>query len=390
MIAETLLACALLGLVSSTAYLGLVAVAARRFRLRRDARSRSTAVRSMPPVSVLKPVFGAEPRLEECLESFFRQEYQTFELVFAARDLDDAAWEVVNALRGKYPEVSTQSIVCGEPVHPNAKVSALEAMVSRARFPYIVIADSDSRVPTDCLARIIPPLLDPAVGLVTCLYRGVPAGGIFARLEALAMSVEMPSGVLVADMLEGMRFALGAAIATRKDVLGAIGGIGSLGDYCADDYVIGNLVHAAGKVVVLSDEVIDHVAMHPSIADSLQHQMRWMRSTRFSRTWGHIGTGLTFAMPFGALGLAAAGAEGRWTLGLWLIGWAVANRIAQCLIVGWQTLRDREALRWCWLYPIRDLLGFFVWCGSFLGTHVVWRGERYELMPGGLMRSVKP
>jgi ceramide glucosyltransferase len=191
-------------------------------------------------------------------------------------------------------------------------------------------------------------------------------------------------------MLEGMRFALGAAIATRQDVLETIGGIGTLGDYCADDYVIGNLVHAAGKVVVLSEEVIDHVAMNPSITDSLQHQMRWMRSTRFSRTWGHVGTGLTFAMPFGALGLVAAGVEGRWTLGLWLIVWAIANRIAQCVIVGWQTLGDREALRWCWLYPVRDLLGFFVWCGSFLGTHVVWRGERYELMPGGLMRSVKP
>jgi ceramide glucosyltransferase len=281
-------------------------------------------------------------------------------------------------------------IVCGEPVHPNAKVSALEAMVARARFSYIVIADSDTRASPKCIAALVRPLLDPATGLVTCLYRGLSSDGLAARLEALAMSVEMPSGVLVADMLEGMRFALGAAIATRKDVLQAIGGIGVLGNYCADDYVIGRLVHAAGKAVVLSEEVIDHVPVNPSLADSVRHQLRWMRSTRFSRSWGHLGSGLTFAMPFGVLGLFAAGAEGRWRLGGVLLGWAVVNRVVQCVMVGWRTLEDRDALTWCWVYPLRDLLGFFLWCASFLGTHVVWRGKRYALMPGGLMRLVKP
>jgi ceramide glucosyltransferase len=388
-IAEALLACSLLGLVSSTVYLALIAVAASRFRARRSARVHLANTRSGPPVSVLKPIYGAEPRLQECLESFFSLQYRDFEIVFAARDLEDPAWDVVNALRRKYPGVRTQTIVCGEPVHPNAKVSALERMVASASFPFLVISDSDARVSPDCLTRLVEPLLDPAVGLVTCLYRGVSTGGLCARLEAQAMSVEMPSGVLVADMLEGMRFALGPAIATRQDVIQMIGGIGVLGSYCADDYVLGHLVHAAGKVVILSDEVIDHVIVNRSVADSLLHQMRWMRSTRFSRTWGHVGTGLTFAMPFGVLGLLAAGADGRWALGALLVSWAAANRIAQCLLVGWRTLGDDDALMWCWLYPVRDLLGFFIWCGSFLGAHIVWRGERYELMPGGLMRALK-
>jgi ceramide glucosyltransferase len=383
------LTCALVGLVSSTVYLGMVAVAARRFRTGRIARLPAQNTSALPPVSVLKPVYGAEPRLAECLESFFRQKYPEFELVFAAREATDPAWDVVNALRRKYPTVRTQSILCGEPTHPNAKVSALEEMVARAAFVHLVIADSDARVSTDCLARLVEPLLDPSVGLVTCLYRGVPTGGLSARLEALAMSVEMPSGVLVADMLEGMRFALGPAISTRKDVIQAIGGIAVLGPYCADDYVLGHLVHASGRVVVLSDEVIDHVVVNRSVAESLQHQLRWMRSTRFSRTWGHIGTGLTFAMPFGVVGLLAAGADGRWALGALLAGWATVNRVVQCLIVGWWTLGDTEALKWCWLYPVRDLLGFFLWCGSFGGAHIVWRGERYELMPGGLMRAIK-
>ena len=137
MIFDALLACAFLGLVSSTVYLGLVAVAARRFRARVNVQSRAGHVHPEPSVSVLKPVYGAEPKLRECLESFFRQQDQDFEIVFAARDLDDAAWDVVNALRQKYPGVRTQSIVCGEPAHPNAKVSALEAMVASAAFPYL-------------------------------------------------------------------------------------------------------------------------------------------------------------------------------------------------------------------------------------------------------------
>lgn len=385
-----MLAAALIGLVSSSVYLGLVAVAARRFRARRCARSRQAVLRPAPGISVLKPIYGAEPRLKECLESFFCQQYPEFELVFAARDRDDAAWDVVHALRRQYPAVRTQTIVCGEPVHPNAKVSALEAMVARASFSYLVIADSDVRVSTRCLAEIVRPLLDPATGLVTCLYRGLSSGGFAARLEALGMSVEMPSGVLVAEMLEGMRFALGAVMATRTDVLAAIGGIGVLGNYCADDYVIGSLVHAIGKVVVLSDEVIDHVPVNLSLVASLRHQLRWMRSTRFSRTWGHVGTGLTFAMPFGLVGLFAAAAEGRWRLGVLLAAWAVANRVVQCIMVGWWTLEDRAALGWCWLYPVRDLAGFFLWWGSFLGTDIVWRGKRYALMPGGLMRPVEP
>ena len=130
------------------------------------------------------------------------------------------------------------------------------------------------------------------------------------------MSVEMPSGVLVANMLEGMRFALGPTMATRKDVLNSIGGITALSQYCADDYVLGYLTYAAGKRVVLSHHVIDHVAMNTSLRASLGHQVRWMRSTRFSRRWGHVGTGLTYATPFGLLGLAAGYFHARvdWTI----------------------------------------------------------------------------
>ena len=202
------------------------------------------------------------------------------------------------------------------------------------------------------------------------------------------MSVELPSGVLVANMLEGMKFALGPTMATRKDVLDSIGGVTVLGQYCADDYLLGNLASACGKRVILSQHVIRHVAMNTSVRASLAHQVRWMRSTRFSRSAGHVGTGLTYATPFGLLGLAAGVLSQNWALGLGLFVWAFVNRAIQSIVVGWGVIGDRQSLTLCWLYPLRDLMGFVVWCASFAGSQIVWRNERYRLMAGGKMVRV--
>jgi Glycosyl transferase family 21 len=243
---EALLVIAFVGLMSSTVYLLLAAAATIRFRAADPARGAAVAVaRDAPPVSVLKPVHGDELQLEESLESFFRQRYPAFEIVFGSRHQSDAAWDTINKLTLRYPHVPAKIVIAGDPIYPNAKVSTLEAIIREAAFSYLVIADSDARVGPDCLAEVTRPLHDPGIGLVTCLYRGVPTGGLSSRLEALGMSVEMASGVLVADMLEGMRFALGPTSATRAEVLRTIGGIGSLGDYCADDYLLGQRVHAA-------------------------------------------------------------------------------------------------------------------------------------------------
>src|SRR5262249_39012843 len=236
--------------------------------------------------------------------------------------------------------------------------------------------------------EVVSPLLDKSNGVVTCLYRGLPAGGLWSRLEALGMSVEMPSGVLVANMLEGMKFALGPVMATRTDVLESLGGMAALGQYCADDYLLGNLAHARGKRVVLSSHIIGHVAMNTSARASIAHQVRWMRSTRFSRKAGHVGTGLTYAMPFGLLGLAAGVLLNNWQLGVVLFAWAFLNRAIQAIVVGRGVLGDRQALTMFWLYPARDLMGFFIWCASFTGSEIVWRNERYKLVPGGRMVRV--
>jgi ceramide glucosyltransferase len=262
-------------------------------------------------------------------------------------------------------------------------VFSLHKMIAASANDYLVISDSDVQVGNDLLRNIIPALLDPQIGLVTCPYRGIPAANFWSTLEALGMSVEMPSGVMVADMLEGMRFALGPVMATRRDVLKKIGGIAATADYYSDDFVLGNEVWAAGYRVIWSHYVAEHVLIFRSFGQTFSTQLRWMKSTRYSRPLGHLGTGMTFAMPFGVLGLIAAAALGYTGLGIALLGAAFLNRVIQSLTVGWGVLRDRRALRFCWLYPLRDLLGFSTWIGSYAGRSFFWRGEDYLFTKGG-------
>jgi ceramide glucosyltransferase len=385
-----LLAVALIGSVSSTIFLLLVLAAAWRYRHpAQPARSSGVAVpdSSLPPITMLKPVHGMEPRLSENLESFFRQDYPDFELIFGARAADNAALRVVEEIRQRYPQVKCRTVLSGPPTWPNAKVFSLEKMLAGASSDYFVITDSDVEVAPDFLRHVVPPLLDPQVGLVTCLYRGVPTASWWSSLEALGMSVEMSSGVMVADLMEGMRFALGPVMATRRDVLEEIGGMPALADYYADDFVLGNLAWAAGYKVVLSHHVVGHVLIPQSFLRTFGHQIRWHKSTRYSRPKGHLGSGLTFAMPFGILGLVSAAALGHLGLGLGLLAAAIVNRIVQSIAVGWSVIGDSRSLRYCWLYPLRDLFGFVTWVGSYTSRNFFWRGEIYRFIAGGKIVS---
>src|SRR5437879_32465 len=286
MFSYLLLGISLIGTLASTVFLVMALMAARRHATNMHAaRQRHTDI-ARPPVSVLKPGHGMEPRLRENLESFFKQDYPDFELLFCARSADDAALILVRDLSAQYPNVKVRTFASGEPPWPNAKVYSLQKLVTEAANDILVISDSDVFVQPNYLREVTPPLLNNEIGVVTCLYRGLPVDGLWARLEALGMSVEMTSGVLIADMLEGMKFALGPTMATRKDVIDKIGGVAQLGDYCSDDYLLGNMADAAGYKVVISEHVIDHVVLNRSWSKSWGHQVRWMKSTRYSTPKG--------------------------------------------------------------------------------------------------------
>ena len=371
------------GLLCCTGFVLLIVVAAIRFRLRRP--PATPAGSAWPPVSLLKPLCGLEPNLASNLASFFQQNYGNFEIVFGMRDTEDAALAIARTVQAGFPGVPVRYVFSGQPDRPNAKVCSLEKMIAAASFDYLVISDSDVRVTPEYITEVVRPLLTPENGLVNCIYRGVPSGGIWSRLEALGMSVEMTAGVIVAELLEGMKFALGPTMAIRREVLDSVGGVSILADYCADDYVLGERVAAAGKTVVLSSHIIDHFALHRRFRDSVDHQVRWMKSTRFSRPMGHVGTGVTFAMPFGLLGLAAGLIGHHPNVGIALLAYAVVNRFVMAWAAGWGAVRDPRALWFCWLYPVRDLMGFAFWVASYWSTTIVWRREKYRLQPGGFM-----
>jgi ceramide glucosyltransferase len=384
---------AIFGSFTSTVFLGMVLVAVSRYvRISRKERQQVlSALRDqLPPVTVLKPVHGVELRLEETLESFFRQDYPNFEIVFGARSQDNLALSVVEKLRARYPNVRTRVVISGEPSWPNAKVFSLAKMIAASDNDYFVISDSDILVRPDFLRNVIPPLLDPKVGLVTCLYQGIPAPDFWSQMEAIGMSVEMPGGVMVADMVEGMKFALGAAMTIRRDAIEAIGGIRETADFYSDDFVLGNLVDAAGFQVVLSHYKVGHVLSACSLRRTFSDQLRWMKSTRYSRPWGHVGSGLTYAVPFGllALLLGFGHRDHHLALGVTLFAMAWINRMVMALVVGWGIIRDPRCLWLCWLYPLRDLLGFCTWIGSFTGNKFLWRGEPYQFGQAGRITPV--
>ncbi|HSS96971.1 MAG TPA: glycosyltransferase, partial [Terriglobales bacterium] len=340
----------MIGIASSTVFLFLAIFGALRFHA--DARKLlrgAPETTSMPPVSLLKPVHGLDARLKENLESFFVQKYPEYEIIFAADTDDDPALSVVREICARYPHVRTQIIVNGKPPWPNPPAWSFHCMTEIAAHDILVTSDSDVEVQPDYLQRVVAPLLDPKVGMLTCVYRGKNAGGFWSGMDAIGMSIEMTAGVLVANMLEGMKFGLGPTIVVRKDSLAKIGGYQVLGEYFANDFVIGNFIEKAGYKVVLSEHIIDHVVPPMTFKRMWERQVRWAKSTRYSRPKGHFGTGLIFSVPYGIFAFLGAAGLGYPAIGAILFVAAVLNRIVECFVWSrstrstWRSRRARSS-----------------------------------------------
>jgi ceramide glucosyltransferase len=359
-------------LLGAAVYPILSIMAARRYRAVRSARAGEGE-----PVSVLKPVAGLDADLESNLRTFFEQDYPAFEILFAARSVDDPAVEVIERLQAEYPRQASRLIITGEPAYPNAKVYSLERMLRAASHDLVVMSDSDTRVRRNFLRAIAAEFRDPAIGLATCPYRAHSGAGFWSRLEATGINTQFLSGVLVARMLEGMRFAIGPTIAARRAALDAIGGLRRLKDYLAEDFVMGKLVAEAGFGVILSSCVIEHhIDQHAGIPDwreNAAHRLRWARSTRRSRPAGYIGGLFTMTLP---LALAAWFAAPE----LWMVAsLAIALRGAAAIAVA-RTVDAR--IDWK-LLAAEDLAGFGFWIAGFFGNTIEWRGRRYRILSDG-------
>jgi ceramide glucosyltransferase len=388
-----LLGLGVFGLVTSTVFAGMVLWAVPGYLRERRAALAQLAARPgfTPPLTLLKPLHGDEPGLEAHLATFFEQDYPEYEILFCTRSPEDPGLATARRVAARYPKIPAKFLSTGgEPDWINAKAASMERMEAEAAYEILVISDSDVRVTPDYLRAVALPFADQQVGGMCCPYRGVAAeGGLWARLEAVGMSVEMTAGVLVARAMEGMQFVLGPTMAFRREAIRRMGGFGVTADYCADDFVLGNETFKLGQTVVLSHHAIDHMVINSNFWPSMKHQVRWMKSTRFSRPKGHFGTALTFSLPFGLLAWGAAAWLGHPWIGLALLGWSVATRLALAVAVGRGVVRDTSWFGLLVLYPLRDLMGFGFWAASYWGSRVLWRGRVFELLPGGKMRAAE-
>ena len=372
----------MLGTASSVAYYVVCIFSA--FKFLRDQKADETVRSAKPAISILKPLKGIDPGMYECLRSHCLQEYSEYEIIFGVSEPTDPATDYVERLRSEFPKRSIRLVICDKNLGTNTKVGNLAQMLPHARYENLLVNDSDIRVESTYLQQVAPPLADPKVGLVTCLYRGVAANTLGSRLESLGLSTDFIPGALAAKFIErGVYFGLGSTLAFRRADLNAIGGFESLADYLADDYEIGSRIAALGLQIKLAESVVETFLPAYSLRGFFNHQLRWARTVRESRPAGYAGLLVTFGFLWASLAvLSARGAVWAWIL----FAVTACARLMMAFVVGKKVLRDAKIVRWWPLILVRDLIAVMVWIGSFAGNTIEWRGERFHLKNGKLAR----
>lgn len=380
------------GIVSSSLYYLLCLWSAALFRRERDAGegpfdSRSGQIRAthaFPPISILKPLKGTDPEMYKSFRSHCLQDYPDYEIVFGVSDPHDPAIDIVRKLQREFPNRKIQLLVASNILGTNVKVSNLAQMLDAASYEHLIVNDSDIRVESNYLSRVIAPLADPKVGMVTCLYRGVAAATLGSHLEALGISTDFCPSVLAARQLEGgIKFGLGSTLAFRRADLEKIGGFVSFIDYLADDYELGKRIAELGLKVVLSDVVVETFLPPYDLRDFLAHQLRWARGVRDARSGGYFGLIFTFGILWALVALITSGGA-LWACGAMTV--TLLLRIGVALLVGRNVLGDDSLPKNLWLLPLRDLVAVAVWIASLFGHTVTWRGDRFHLKDGKLIR----
>jgi ceramide glucosyltransferase len=329
------------------------------------------------------PLCGKDFEAYQNYASFCLQDYPDYQIVFGVNSEDDSSIPVIQELIHDFPDKHIDLVIDGSAIGENPKVNNLNNMVRMAKHEVIVLVDSDVRVEASYLTKIVTELTEDGVSLVTCLYRAGEAPNLAAKLEAVGITGEFAPGVLVAWLVEGVSFALGATIATTKENLRAIGGFHAIADYLADDYMLGRLMsQGGGGGVRLSSHIVELVLPPTTFMSMLRHQVRWARGIRACRRWGYFGAIVTHGT---ALALLLVLVSQGSALSLSILAIVLLTRMAMTRQVGIRRLGDRLLRRYLWLVPLRDVFGFVVWCLGQVGNTVEWRGKTYALRNDGKM-----
>lgn len=337
----------------------------------------------LPPVSILRPIYGLDREAYENFASFCRQEYSEFEMLCCVSDEADPAIPVIQKLIADFPQRNIRLLVGSEPLGVSDKINKLCRMAKEARHDVLVVCDSDVRVEAGFLRAIAAPFADPVLGGVTCLYRGLTDASPSADLEAIGNSTDFAAGVLVARALSGVNFMLGAVMATTRTRLAEIGGFEALVNHFADDYELGNRIARAGHRIELSRFPVSIVYPRENFIGAFRQQTRWFASIKHSRPWGHIGLIFSQALPWTIL--AAIIAPDAWMRAAYVAAYLVL-RGWMAWTVGVAGMHDDLIRRKFWLLPLRDAFAFVSWVGSFFPRRINWRGQQFYVRNRQLVR----
>ena len=367
--------------VASIGYCLLATFAGIRFARKNKGRVGATNdATNVPPVSILKPLKGADPEMYESLRSHCVQNYPDYEMLCGVTEATDPAVPVVEKLIREFPEARIRLVLCEKRLGANGKVSSLIQLAAAANAEFLVVNDSDIRVKPHYLRTIITELQQAGTGLVTCLYRGASGRTFPSQLESLGIATDFVPGVLTANLIEnGLHFGLGSTLAFRKSDLQEIGGFESIVDYLADDFELGHRI-AQHKRVVLSRSVVETHLPDYDFSGFITHQLRWARTIRASRPGGYAGLLLTFTLPWAIAQLCVL----RNSPGVAIFATALLARMAMAVVNSRLVLQEKAPP--LWLVPLRDFVAVGIWIAGWAGKKISWRGESFTLEQGRLKR----
>ena len=337
-----------------------------------------------PPLTILKPLCGLDWESYTALASFCQQDYSEYQIIFSVQDSQDPSIEVVQKLQQDFSHLDIELVISDRAIGINPKINNIGNGATKAKYPILVISDSDIQVEKDYLKTIIQPFKDPSVGVVTCLYNSLTEG-FLASFEALDIASQFCPKVLTARQLEDVKFAFGSTIAIRQETLDKIGGFLAIADYLADDYQLGYLPSQNGYKVILSPYLVEHRLANVTFNTFIHRQIRWFKCIRVERFWGYVGLIFTYGIINSFVLLLLT--QGS------LFGWSIFGlvwniRFLTAYLIAIKYLKDANAKEFFLLIPLRDFVSFGIWCYSFSGDKVIWRGETYQLLPNGQLSQL--
>ena len=371
-------------LLVSLLYYVFSIVAARRFF--RPPAGGDAGTEKLPPVSILKPLKGAQPDLYDNLASFCRLDYSVFQLVCGVHAADDPAVDVVRHLQRDFPDRDIRLVVAAQTLGSNYKVGTLHHLMPEVEYDHLVVTDSDVSVEPDYLRRVIPALAH--AGVVSCVYRGGARRPLSALIESLMINATFMPQVVVASRIETPRYAFGASMALTRACLNAIGGFAALRDYLADDYHLGRLASRAGYTVRVLPTLVETRPDAGSLRDSFHHQLRWARTQRNCRPAGYVGTVVTFGTIWAGIGLLGWCIVPEFRLVGILALVVLGVRMATAAVLSHGFLHSPLPRASLLLVPLTDLFSFVIWCASLVGHTVRWREYRFRVQKDGRMVRV--